>query len=398
MNKKKLSVCGCALTDYLYTRIDFNSPAVQSLLTKTNGDGGLAIGKLVFMEDLMEYSGLAREVVLEKIAGNQSYDFRNVGGPAIVGAVGASQILHGKDVQVDFYGYYGTDDCGDFLIETARTSEVDLSHYRKVDGPSPCTYVFSDPNWHDGKGERSFVNQLGVADTEDSSFPGDDFFAGDVLWFSATALLPHVHDRLGEFLKRGRAGGKINVVSTVFDFRNEKKAPNAPWPLGNPDSWKDMDLLIMDKDEALRISGKETLEDALTFFVNSGVSSFFITCGAKSFSAWSDGRLFQASNGVLTLPVSALADQDLAEHPELRGDTTGCGDNFACGIVASLYLQMESGIQPGGFSLKEAAAWGAASGGGALFQKGGMYHEKVRGERQKMLSRYAEAYLTQPGV
>lgn len=66
--------------------------------------------------------------------------------------------------------------------------------------------------------------------------------------------------------------------------------------------------------------------------------------------------------------------------------------------MASLYLQMESGIQPGGFSLKEAAAWGAASGGGALFQKGGMYHEKVRGERQKMLSRYAEAYLTQPGV
>ena len=82
----------------------------------------------------------------------------------------------------------------------------------------------------------------------------------------------------------------------------------------------------------------------------------------------------------------------MEEHPEKIGDTTGCGDNFAGGIVASLIMQMEAGRKPGSFSLLEAAAWGAASGGAACFQIGGTHIEKARGEKYKILSRYADAY------
>ena len=36
MASKILSVCGCSLTDYLYTHSDFKSPEVQPLLSKEN--------------------------------------------------------------------------------------------------------------------------------------------------------------------------------------------------------------------------------------------------------------------------------------------------------------------------------------------------------------------------
>lgn len=393
MAQKILSVCGCSLTDYLYTHSDFNSPEVQPLLSKENGDGGVAIGKLVFMEDVQKFTGLDREAILKGMSNGYDISARNVGGPAIAGAINASQILYAADTDVDFYGLCGNDDTGKFIFDCLATTDVKTEHYQTIPGPTPCTYVFSDPSWHDGKGERSFVNLLGVAAAEMPDFPGESFFNGDILWFSATALVPCIHDRLGDLLRRGKTEGKINIVSTVFDFRSEKKSATEPWQLGNADSWQDMDLLIMDKDEALRISGKTDFDEAVQFFTTCGVSSFFITCGAKSFLAWSDGRFYSKTEGVLTLPVSALADQDLAEHPERRGDTTGCGDNFAGGIVASLFLQMNAGRKVGDFSIMESAAWGAASGGAACFQIGSMYKEKARGEKYAILERYVKAYL-----
>ena len=393
MTKKILSVCGCSLTDYLYTHSDFKSAEVQPLLSKENGDGGVAIGKLVFMEDVQSFTGLEREPIIKAMSNGYDVSARNVGGPAIAGAINASQILYNSDAVVDFFGLCGDDETGQFIFDCLATTEVKTEHYQRIPGPTPCTFVFSDPSWHDGKGERSFVNLLGVAAADVKDFPGDDFFKGDVLWFSATALVPCIHDQLGSLLRRGKKDGKINIVSTVFDFRSEKKSATEPWQLGDRDSWNDMDLLIMDKDEALRISGKNDFEEAVKFFTTCGVASFFITCGAKSFLAWSDGRFFSKTDGVLTLPVSALADQDMAEHPERRGDTTGCGDNFAGGIVASLLLQMEAGRKIGEFSIMESAAWGAASGGAACFQIGSMYKESARGEKYAILERYVKAYL-----
>ena len=53
MNKKLyVSVCGCALTDHLYTDIRFDSPAMKPFLSCRDGDGGICPGKLVFAEDL----------------------------------------------------------------------------------------------------------------------------------------------------------------------------------------------------------------------------------------------------------------------------------------------------------------------------------------------------------
>ena len=51
------------------------------------------------------------------------------------------------------------------------------------------------------------------------------------------------------------------MVATVFDFRNEMRDPNGRWPLGeSEESYKYIDLLAVDWDEARRLSGEEELE------------------------------------------------------------------------------------------------------------------------------------------
>ncbi|MEG2076038.1 MAG: hypothetical protein RRY34_06000, partial [Victivallaceae bacterium] len=81
--------------------------------------------------------------------------------------------------------------------------------------------------------------------------------------------------------------------------------------------------------------------------------------------------------------------------PELRGDTTGCGDNFAGGFLGSLVDQLIGGKLAGEFDLFESAAWGSASGGFACFCVGGTYFEEKSGEKQRRVMPFVEAYRNQ---
>ncbi len=388
----KINICGCALVDHLFTDIRFNAPETEPYLSRQDGDGGIAPGKLVFAEDLECFAAQPYDDILSTVTGGRKPDAVNLGGPAIVGAINAAQILYNTDAVFSYYGAGGNDETGNTLRSIAAKTPLNMTHYQTRNGSTPCTDVLSDPTYHNGKGERSFINRIGAA--ADETLP-EDFFDGDVLWFAATALTPCIHDQLTDFLTRSKQSGKYTILSTVFDFRNEKRDPVSPWPLGSDSalSYRNTDILIVDCEEALRMSGKKDLQNAFRFFCESGVSAFFITFGAKDFFAWSDGRIFEKTNGVLTLPVSALADQDFAEHPEKRGDTTGCGDNFAGGIVASFIRQKQSAVPDGSLSVMDAAAWAAASGGAACFCKGGTFLESFPGEKFAILKRYADAYL-----
>lgn len=394
MKKRKVSVCGCSLVDNLFPDIDFHSEAFQKFLSRRDGDGGIAPGRLVFAEDLEQYCSMPYDEIRSSFS-ETGPALRNLGGPAVVGAVGASQLLQGKGVEFLFHGYRGDDESGEFIASILEQTPLNTEHYRSVPGPTPVTDVLSDPRYHDGKGERSFVNRVGISQEFGPEQLPDSFFKSDFLWFAATALVPKLHDDLDRLLARGRREGRITIVSTVFDFRNEKKDPVGPWPLGkdSAEAYRNTDLLIVDWEEALRMSGAKKLDAAADFLIRSGVSSFFITHGAKQFYGWSDGRLFRETP-LRAFPVSALVDEDLARHPEKRGDTTGCGDNFAGALVASLVSQLAvDGVAPGEADPLEAAAWAAAAGGAACFHIGGTCLEKHPGERLAVIRRYVDAYL-----
>lgn len=396
----KINVCGCALVDHLFLSVSFEDPRLKPYWSRRDGDGGLVPGKLVFAEDLERFAGEPYGGIVRAIFGDRQPDAVNLGGPAIVGAINAAQILYDRNnASFQFFGASGNDGEGRYIVRQTGLTPLDMTHYAVLPGSTPSTDVLSDPSYHDGKGERLFVNRIGAAAEISPESLGDGFFDADTVWFAATALVPRVHDALTSLLRRAKQNGKTTIVSTVFDFRNEKRDPVGPWPLGeSADSYRFIDLLIVDRDEALRLAGVKDLDTACAFFRASGVSAFFITRGAKDFLAWSDGRIFRKTDGELAFPVSALADRDLAEHPERRGDTTGCGDNFAGGIVASFVRQKLDGVPDGELCVADAAAWAAASGGAACFCKGGTFIERSPGEKQAILRRYADAYLTDPAV
>lgn len=393
-HKITISGTGCALADFLYNRISFGSPGFRKYMSKEEGDGGLSPGKLVFTEELEKFSGDDYSVILKTITGNRSPDAFNVGGPSLVSLIHASQMLDLKDYEVKFFGMAGNDEISARIFKILQGTPLNTENYQTGPNTSPFTDVFSDPSWEGGHGERTFVNNIGAAwDFTPEDLTGE-FFDSQIVCFGGTALVPQIHDNLTSVLTRAKNNSCITLVNTVFDFRNEKNFPDKPWPLGtSAESFGLTDVLIMDHLEALKISGQKTMEEAAAFFTSSGVSTFIITNGALPVLGWSDGRIFGKA-GIIRMPVSKKVTDDLLWKPELKGDTTGCGDNFAGGIIASLAWQLKR-MDKGQFDLAEAISWGIASGGHTCYTIGGTYQEKFPGEKFEQVSALQKAYIEQ---
>ena len=62
-----ISGTGCALVDYLFTQVRFNSPGFLKYLSRNQGDGGLCPGKLVFLDELEKYSNREYPEILKEI-------------------------------------------------------------------------------------------------------------------------------------------------------------------------------------------------------------------------------------------------------------------------------------------------------------------------------------------
>jgi hypothetical protein len=97
---------------------------------------------------------------------------------------------------------------------------------------------------------------------------------------------------------------------------------------------------------------------------------------------------------LLQFPVSEKVTTDLRTNPDLKGDTTGCGDNFAGGIIASIAMQLRKNRHEK-YNLEEAVSWGVASGGFSCYTLGGTYLEKSSGEKLKLVRQLQQEYLTQ---
>ena len=397
MSKRKIIIsgAGCALADFLYTDISFNSTEFKKYLSKNAGDGGISPGKLVFTEELEKFSSRFYPEIKSDIIGDTRSSSFNVGGPSIVSLIHASQLLNKNDFEVRFYGMAGKDETAENIFKILRKTPLNIDNYNVIDSKSsPFTDVLSDPDYENGHGERTFINNIGAAWEFSPVHLDTAFFNSDIVCFGGTALVPHLHDDLTSVLARARKNNCITLVNTVFDFRNEKTHPDKPWPLVKDNiSYGLIDVLIMDRDETLRISGQDTLDNAASFFSKTEVSSFIITNGANNIFVWSGGGLF-AKQELIQLPVSKKVTDELKSNPALKGDTTGCGDNFAGGIIASLAWQLQTKAR-GQFNLIEMLSWGVASGGFSCFTIGGTYLEKSSGEKLIKVQELQKAYLRQ---
>jgi sugar/nucleoside kinase (ribokinase family) len=391
MNVIRINATGCALMDYIYPDMSFNSPAFKKYLSLKEGDGGLSPGKLVFAEEIEKFSGIEIHQIINNISGSVTPVSSNIGGPAIVAIIHAAQLM-GPNSEINFYGAIGKDSIAKEFLKLIEKTPVSSKYLTETEGITAFTDVLVDPSYQGGHGERCFINNIGAAGNYSPELISDQFFDADIVVFGGTALVPQIHDNLNNLLKKAKTRDCFTVVNTVYDFRNEKKNPGKPWPLAD---CSNIDLLIMDFEEALRISGKSKAEDASNYFISTGVRGFIITNGS------SDTLLFSKEDKTMakktfSFPVSNKV-KELIKNGIYKGDTTGCGDNFCGGVIFSLasQIQKNKNAYP---DLKDAIIWGTASGGFACSYKGGCYFEKQKGEKLKALDEIISAYKIQEGM
>ncbi len=392
MTKKIIvSGVGCCLVDLLYNDIDFGGSAMRPYLSVKRGDGGLTPGQLVFREEFEKFCPEPFDLVLKKLTGGRKYDKINIGGPSIVSLINTAQLVDKEQCEVRFYGRGGNDEIGNFLLSALKKTPVVLKDFKLINNQTPSTVVLSDPGFEGGHGERMFINSIAAAWEYGPADLDDDFFGSDIVVFGGTGLMPQIHDNLTSLLKRAKSKGCITIVNTVFDFRNEKDKPTEKWPLGeSEESYGYIDLLITDQEEALRLSGETDQQKAINFFLAKKVSSLMITNGSKNIITWSDGKFFNLS-GIREMPVSEKVIDERKRSQ--MGDTTGCGDNFVGGVIASIVNQLQkSENQP---DIIEACSRGVVSGGFACFYLGGTYFEEETGEKRGKIEPYYDAYRRQ---
>ena len=386
--------CGCCLVDNLYVPVDFGSASFSAARSRRDGDGGLSPGKLVFAEDYERFAGKPYERALAILTDGRSPSARNLGGPSVVALANAAQLRSGFGDTFRFFGGRGEDATGDLAVDFIARLPLDEHNYVVVPGATPRTDVLSDPAFDHGHGERSFINLIGAAGAYGPEHLGDLFWEADIIELGGTGLVPRIHDGMTEILKRARSKGSITFVNLVYDFRSEKARPGEKWKLGiRDDAYALIDILVADKEEALRTSGCSDTSAAMAWFARQGVGTVVVTEGSRNIRLQSSGALFAKLEDT-TLPVSRAIDEELAAHPEKRGDTTGCGDNFAGGLLASLAEQ--AGTLPRGkLDLTEACSWAAASGGFACFTVGGAFYENRPGEKLELVEPFVKRYRTQ---
>ena len=381
---------GCCLLDYIYASVDFGAPEFKSYCSRQQGDGGLIPGKLAFTEDFESFSGRDLAGVLHEITAGRSVDAINIGGPAIVALIHAAQVLDPSRFQIHFVGAVSADEVGSELRRQLALTPLASARLVTKSGRTPRTIVLSDPGFDQGRGERTFLNTLGAASEFGSNDLEDDFYAADLVILGGTGLVPGLHDALDSVLAKAKRANAFTVVNTVYDFRHQRQDPNARWPLGSSDeSYRQIDLLIADFEEALRLSGTETLDAALDFFMACGVGAVVVTNGARDVAV-RIGSSRYVPGIESSYPISRAIADELAAYPERKGDTTGCGDNFVGGMLASVACQLEAGEQE--INLEEAIAWGVVSGGLACFQMGGVFFESHSGQKKALMDSYLEAY------
>ncbi len=392
----RVSGIGLNVVDALYMPVDFSGEIFQKYRSRKRGDGGVEPGRLVFADEFMRFAGTTWQKAMDELANGKGPVSRNIGGPSIVALILASQVLEGRDIEIEYSGAVGNDETGLWMLDRVAELPLTTPEFGMMEGETQVTLVLSDPAYDEGRGERSFIINLGVSNEYGPEHAPERVFDADIALFGATALVPRLHESLDDLVVRAKKAGAITAVNTVFDFKNEKRNPEGPWPLGDTArTCRHTDLLMMDREEALAISGKNSVADAAEYFRKAGAGATVITHGANPVTYYSEGGVF-APVPISELPVCEAVGRMIAERPELQGDTTGCGDNFSGGVLASLASQKDRAPEKPA-DLTEAVAAGIVSGGAACFHVGGVLFEKQAGEKIETVRELYADYHRQVG-
>ena len=233
------------------------------------------------------------------------------GAPANV-AVGVAR-LGGNS---GFIGRVGNDPFGRFMRHTLQQEQVDVSHMH-LDGQHRTSTVVVDL---DDQGERTFTFM--VRPSADLFLTEEDlppFAAGQWLHVCSIALSaePSRSTTFAAMERIKYAGGRVS-----FD-------PNI-----RPDLWQDQELLHACLDRALRMANVVKLSEEELVFIS---GSDDLAHGIASLTERYQPELLLVTQGKAGV-LAAFQQQftHFSARPVVSVDTTGAGDAFVAGLLASL--------------------------------------------------------------
>lgn len=227
----------------------------------------------------------------------------HVGGCAHNTAVDLRKL--GEEVLV--VGKVGDDDLGDVVINSLKRHGIDTRG------------VTRDPNFHtsatmvllDEAGERTFLHYPGANQALRADDVKDEFLQGArVVHVAGSFLMPGFDgEETAKVFARAKAFGVLTSLDTAWDDTGKWFATIAPvLPL--------VDIFISNRDEASRISGKSTLADIASFFLDYGAKVVAIKMGEEG------SFIMTKEEKILAPPFKVRAI-----------DGTGAGDAFAAGFL-----------------------------------------------------------------
>lgn len=383
-----ISGLGCGVVDHVYQNIDFTRPEILPYLS-TDNHNGLVFGEATLIDDIESYTGKNLNEILYDITKEKEYT-PLLGGVAAATLIGASQLTVFDDIDVYFYINLSNDKTGEYIFQTIQKTPLLLDKTSFKTGRGSITYALCGIDKY-GEGTRTFITEPHT-DMRKALLPeqlDEDFFNSNITVFSCVHWEPKISAVFTDILKKCQASGALTIVGTASDpmMRGKQK-----WVLGDSDAvYQYIDLLIFDKAEALYYSGASTIEGASENLKKVGAKAFIITDGTHPVYVYAAEGVFKKTEQYI--PIAGIIDIDKKDGKLPIGDTVGCGDNFAGGVIASAAQQMKH--RKSKIDLVEAVLLGNVNGGITSTVIGGTYNEKRKGEKLGLVKNYLKVYKRQ---
>jgi sugar/nucleoside kinase (ribokinase family) len=212
-------------------------------------------------------------------------------------------------------GAVGDDEKADWVLLTLEKHGIDTSAMQRLRGiPTSATILNVRPN-----GDRPALHVRGASDHFDvAASMYDQVFDARIIHLGGTGLLrkldgPASVTLLKEAKKRGRTVTFDLIAASAETIGIVE--PLLPY----------IDYFMPSIEEARDMSGRSTVEDCASFYLDKGAACCVFTLGGEgAFYAHRDGtRLKSPAYDVKVV------------------DTTGCGDAFDAGFIASLHHKMD---------------------------------------------------------
>ena len=215
-----------------------------------------------------------------------------------------------------------TDDFGGRLIyDYISRAGVDMSNVKMLppqaeSRPTHPSLILVQPD-----GQRRFmVMKSALSQMVERDFQYDESIVEDtrVLSFATIGVPPMAGEKGVQFIQSAATRAKRAGAVVCADIGYWQWHPN---PIRYPEMFRLLDYIFPNQDEALSITGKNTVEDAADVFLTAGVGTVVIKVGAE-------GCYIKDQNGCVIHSPALMTDRCV--------DTTGAGDNFAAGFISAI--------------------------------------------------------------